>query len=353
MLEDQKGFYLIGYRPDESTFDPKTGGRRFFKLSIKVKRPGLRVRTRNGFYGFVSTETRGGVSHNRVDQLISALTSPFNSNGINLRLTSLFGRDAKAGAFIHSLLHIDGRDITFTKEADGWYKAVLDIIVITFGDNGTIVDQVNKTHTLRVRDSIRERAVENGFTYTLNLPVKKAGAYQLRAALRDSASEHVGSASQFIEIPDIKKNRLMLSGLVISGINRAKAAAASIEPGADETADQTDPQANAVMRRFKRGMALQYDYLIFDARLDKATSRPQLETQVRVFRDGQPIFTGSPKPFNAGNQADLKRLIAGGALQLGTDMTPGEYVLQLIVTDALAKGKHRTATQWIDFEITQ
>ena len=356
VLEDQKGYYLIGYRPDESTFDPKTGSRRFYKLSIKVKRPGLRVRTRSGFYGFANTETRKEVSHNRVEQMIAALTSPFNSNGINLRLTSLFGRDAKAGAFVRSLLHIDGRDITFTKEADGWNKAVLDIIVITFGDNGTIVDQLNKTYTLRVRDDAARRAMENGFTYTINLPIKKAGAYQLRAALRDSTSERVGSASQFIEIPDIKKNRLMLSGLVISGSERAKVAASNnnnIEPGADGVADQADPQANAVLRRFKRGMVLLYDYLIFDARLDKATSRPQLQTQVRLFRDGQPIFTGTPKPFDASNQTDLKRLIAGGALQLGTDMTPGEYVLQIIVTDTLVKGKHRTATQWIDFEITQ
>jgi hypothetical protein len=34
-------------------------------------------------------------------------------------------------------------------------------------------------------------------------------------------------------------------------------------------------------------------------------------------------------------------------------MVPGEYVLQLIVTDALAKEKRRVATQWIDFEIVK
>ena len=30
---------------------------------------------------------------------------------------------------------------------------------------------------------------------------------------------------------------------------------------------------------------------------------------------------------------------------------PGEYVLQVVVTDKLAKEKHRTASQWIDFEV--
>src|SRR5207253_3146470 len=40
ILEDQKGYYLIGYRPDNSTFDPRTGRRTFHKLSLKVTRPG-------------------------------------------------------------------------------------------------------------------------------------------------------------------------------------------------------------------------------------------------------------------------------------------------------------------------
>ncbi|HEX8143055.1 MAG TPA: VWA domain-containing protein [Pyrinomonadaceae bacterium] len=361
VLDDQKGYYLIGYRPEESTFDPRTGGRRFYTLSIKVKRPGLRVRTRNGFYGITTDEARA-IPRTRQDQLVAALTSPFNANGINLRLTSLFGYDQKVGPFVRSLLHIEGRDLTFTKEAGGWNKAVLDVLLITFGDNGTIVDQINKTYTLRMNKEVYESAMQHGFTYRVNLPVKKAGAYQLRAALRDAASERVGSASQFIEIPDIKKDRVMLSGLIISGIgagpnNVASAsdvaanADVAIAQGADSVANPADLQANPEVRRFKRGMALEYDYLIYNARLDKATARPKLETQVRVFRDGQPIFTGKAKPYDVGQQTDFKRLLARGALQLGTDMPPGEYVLQVIVTDTLAQGKYRTATQWMDFQI--
>jgi hypothetical protein len=98
-------------------------------------------------------------------------------------------------------------------------------------------------------------------------------------------------------------------------------------------------------------MHLRYGYLIYNAQLDKAARQPQLQTQIRLFREGQGIFTGKSQPYDANGQTDLKRLTAGGALQLGTDMEPGEYILQVIVTDALAKDKYRVATQWIDFEI--
>ena len=78
-----------------------------------------------------------------------------------------------------------------------------------------------------------------------------------------------------------------------------------------------------------------------------------MQTQMRLYREGQEIFTGRVQPFDATSQADLKRLQTGGAIQLGTNLPPGEYVLQIVVTDPLAKEKYRTAAQWIDFEIVK
>jgi len=45
---DLGGYYLIGFQPDADTFSADD---RFRKMRITVKRPGLRVRTRAGFYG--------------------------------------------------------------------------------------------------------------------------------------------------------------------------------------------------------------------------------------------------------------------------------------------------------------
>ena len=36
---------------------------------------------------------------------------------------------------------------------------------------------------------------------------------------------------------------------------------------------------------------------------------------------------------------------------LGNDLQPGDYALQLIVIDRLAKEDSRVGSQWIDFEI--
>jgi hypothetical protein len=49
----------------------------------------------------------------------------FAVSGIDLRLNALFGSDAKKGAFVRSLLHINAGDLKFTDEKDGSKKAVL------------------------------------------------------------------------------------------------------------------------------------------------------------------------------------------------------------------------------------
>jgi len=201
--------------------------------------------------------------------------------------------------------------------------------------------------------------MKDGFTYNLTVPIKKPGAYQLRTALRDGVSDRVGAASQFIEVPDIKKNRLVISGILLKGttlqnFNKSSSGAPTEISASDDPSDEeTPPGAGVALRHFARGMVMEFGYVIYNAQLNKSTGTPQVQTQVRLFHNGQQVFTGGEKPFDATNQPDLKRVAVGGAMQLGKEMEPGEYVLQIVVTDLLAKEKHRVATQWIDFEIVK
>jgi hypothetical protein len=120
-----------------------------------------------------------------------------------------------------------------------------------------------------------------------------------------------------------------------------------------EGVEEGDAQASPAVRHFHTGLIMQFGYMIFNAQLSKATNQPQLTTQVRLVRDGKVIFTGKEVAFDTSNQIDLKRLTAGGAIQLGSGLGPGEYALQIIVNDALANEKRRTVTQWVDFEIVK
>lgn len=370
VLEDQKGYYLIGYRPDNATFDPKTGRRTFHKLSLKVMRPGkFNVRMRNGFLGFSDDAKAAPVQRTLAQQMIGALTSPFGATGVHLQLTSLFSNDSKAGSIMRSMLHIDARDLTFTTEADGMHKCIFDVLAMTFGDNGVPVDQTGRTYTLQLPEALYKRSQRDGLVYYVTVPIKKSGAYQLRISFRDSSTARIGSASQFIEVPDLKKNHLAISGIVLRGENpgeKAVGAAPSASPAANqpadgansaaqeqESADQKNPEASPAVRHFSRGMLMDYLFVVFNAQVEKTTNKSQLLAQVRLFRDGEPVFIGKENPLSFTGVVDPKRLITAGGIKLGNDLAPGEYVLQVSVKDMLADEKHRSVTQWMDFEIVR
>jgi VWFA-related protein len=357
VLDDQKGYYLIGYRPDESAFRQVGGRVRFNKFEVKLKRPGLSVRTRSGFYGFTEEDAARPVRRTRTDQLVGAITSPFASGDVPLRLTSVFSSEAEKANFVSSLMHIDVSNLKFADDGDGWRKAVLDVFALTFGENGNVVEQINRTENVRARGEGFEQLMRNGLVYMMKVPVKKPGAYQLRVAVRDAQTERIGAASQFVEVPDLKKDRLALSGLVMQGSDAtAEMVSRAADPqqgGGEGQQKESDPMSSAAVRRFRLGTQVDYFFHIYNARTEAPAGRTQLQTQMRLIRDGQVVFTGTPKQFDTGRQTDWKRLQAGGRFLLGTELAPGEYVLQIIVTDALAKEKYRVASQWTDFEVVK
>src|SRR5687768_152076 len=76
IVEDQKGYYLIGFRPAAEVFERDGTRTRFNKFEVRVKRAGLRVRTRAGFYGYAEDgRPRPAATRTRAEQLLSAVTS--------------------------------------------------------------------------------------------------------------------------------------------------------------------------------------------------------------------------------------------------------------------------------------
>jgi VWFA-related protein len=346
-VDDQKGYYLLGYRPSETTFAARKGLAKFTNLKVRVKRSGLTVRTRAGFYNFADSQPSSR-PRTREEQLTAGLISPF-SGDIDVRLTSLFG-NAPTGSFMLSMLHINTAGLTFTLQPDGWQQAIMDVGGLIFDADGQVVEQVNRTQTIRAKGETFERLMKGGLVYSLSVPVKKAGAYQLRIAVRDAASGHIGSANQFIEVPDILKNRVILSGIVVhesdvdSTVMSAARNPATLAAGNKDAS--FEPVGSPALRRFHQNSILEYDYVIYNATLRDGL--PQLHTRISISRGDEHVLDGEEKILDVAGQTDLKRLNAGGRVLLGERLPPGEYVLKIVVTDQVTK---RTATQFINFEI--
>ncbi len=340
ILNDQTGYYVLGYQPSSDSFDAKKV--RYNKLTVKVLRPDVRVRYRSGFFSVRDEDARPPVKTPR-QQIYAALTSPFYSSDIDLRLTSLFAEDAKTGVFMRSLLYINGAGLKFTEQPDGWHQATFDIVAMIFGENGTIVDEVSRTETIKARAETLQEITAKGFVSNITVPIKKPGAYQMRVVLRDSVSGRIGSASQFVEVPNLKKDRLTLSGILLQRLQK---------PGSvsGQKQFQADEQRDFARRRFHLGDNVRFDLSIYNAGSGK-NSQPNLTVQYRIFKHGKEIFAAAEKPLTVSVAPSLENIDSSGVFKLGRSMLPGDYVLQVIVRDLQTTGKRSLATQWADFEI--
>ncbi len=333
---DQNGYYLIGYRPATETFN-----RRFHTIKVRVKRSGLSVRTRSGFFGMTDEEVQP-VQYTARDRIAMALMSPFGASEIEVHLSAIFANLPETGSLIRSLIHFPAAALTFTNDPGGWHKATLNLSCIVFGDNGGVAQQLSETREVRLRADQFDRVISEGLTYQYDVPIKKAGAYQFRVAVRDSDSARIGTAREFVEVPDLKKKQLVISGITVSGyLDSSNTALLAF-----------NQLSNPAIRRFKSGTSLLFGYAIYNASVGKRNAAP-LTTQAKIFRDGKPVYEGPVKPVDFANQKDLERIPIGGGVQLGSALEPGEYLLQILVTDPAAKEKFRTATRWIDFEIVK
>jgi VWFA-related protein len=339
--EDSDGYYLIGYHPDAGTFENPNGQPRFHRIEVQVKKAGLHVRSREGFFG----EPGGGdrpPEHTREAQLNHALQSPFAAASIHPRLTAVFSNLRETGSFIIAWLYFDPKELKWSSEPDGNHEARIDVAAAAYDEDGLALAPVDTTFTLRLNPQQYDESLQKGMVYGMRVPVGKPGPYQVRAALRDAATEGSGSAQQYVEVPDVASGRLALTGIVLREAAAPAGAGLPLGPAPGE-----DVTGGAARRSFQRGAALVYGCEIVNAGTD-AGLHSELEAQTRLFHDGEQVLAGKTTLAAA---SDPRRQTAGGRLTLGRDMAPGEYVLQVIVTDKLANSKFKTATQSVDFEI--
>lgn len=339
-IDDQSGFYLLAYEPDSESFDPAK--LRFNKLVIKVKNKDLKIRYRRGYYGMADPKpsTTQPTAQQRIAE---ALISPFAAEGVPLALYPIYTNDAENGNMIRALVHIDAKSLTFAPDEGGKMKTSFVLAAKTYGDNGVVVDQVANTYNFSLAEDSYRAVMTNGLIYELPVPVKRPGAYQFRVALLDTAKDAVGSASQFVEVPDFAAKQLALSNLVVDSFSAADWA--RVKRGEQIASSGRSPLTDSTLRQFKRGTVLRYGYVVYNGAGD------DVKLQTRLIRDGKVVIETTPEPFSATGRPDPLRVENSGAVTIGSNLTAGNYVLQIVAVRTNSKGKTTSTSRWLDFTV--
>jgi VWFA-related protein len=331
LLQINGAYYLLGFQPEESQWDG-----RFHKLKVVVRgRPDLIVSTRNGYTARSEKKEEPKTSNPKVAEVIEAISSPLVRRDIDLQLTPFYSDNSKHEAVMQTLLHIDASRLNF-KQVEGKYKTDLEIVGFVFDSQGKLVDNFSDAIALNFLPKTYEETLKRGLlsSRTMNL---KSGVYQMRVFVRETDSGLIGTANNYIDIPNLKSDRLALS---------------SIFMGAQSASDKnaTSHTSTLSQRRYQSNSQLDYLFLIYNAKGDNNTA--QLEMSVRIMKGRQLKYSSPFKAVQAlEGSTQPSRIITGGSMLL-QNLAPGDYTFEIIVKDKLEKKQSRAVVhQEIDFTI--
>jgi hypothetical protein len=104
---------------------------------------------------------------------------------------------------LRSWLNVDAHDVTIKETPGEGYFVKLETVCLTSDIDGRIQDERILHYDFKIRKENIPWIQKHGIRFSLLLPVKRPGAYYVRAAVKDIDSGKIGSAYQFVQIPDL------------------------------------------------------------------------------------------------------------------------------------------------------
>ena len=325
VLDETANYYLLAWRPnnEEQTAND------FKKIEVRViGHPEFTVRLPHGFLSATSaaltkptvTAQPAPSAHQEMQQ---ALTSLQPKREVPTSLSVVFLDTPEHGPVLTVSVQIRNETLSH-EEVGGKQVAAVDVVGAAVNDKGKPVETF-QTRLKIDATAPRGTAQNDSVTiYNYRMPITP-GLYQVRVATRDSKSGQVGSAQQWIEIPNLSLRRLSLSSLLLGLQNVKSKESSGSAAGVPQVQFSTD-------HHFARNSRLPFITFIYNAaRGQTGNLPPNVWLQARILRAGHVIKTSPMQQVTVAVQ-DFARIPYGGEISLDS-LPAGEYVLQVTVTD--------------------
>jgi VWFA-related protein len=240
IVAENSSYYMFGYY---STNERRDG--RFRKIEVRVKRPGLRVRNRNGYFEARGRRPNPTPSTKVSPALAEAIGSPLPVNGVPIKVFAAPYKGTAPNAAVAVVAEVDVNNFEFV-EKDGTFSETLELVNSATDSKGKVFPGERQLVNLNLKPDTLARAKSRGFRL-VNQVTLPPGRYQLRIAA-STRGGRTGSVLYDLEIPDFSKEKFAMSGVALT--SRAAAEAPTVKPK-DPLADYL-PGPLTTMRDFSR-----------------------------------------------------------------------------------------------------
>lgn len=318
IVRDNSTYYVLGFN---SAYEKRDA--HWVNVSVRVKRPGLIVRSLDGY---VAPRGRRKTEPERRNVLLAAVwdavASPLATSGVPMRVFAAAYRGPDKNATVAVALEIAGVRLDLV-ERDGAYRGELEVVLAVTDARKKRWPLIRHRLALALKPETYARVSRSGLRFVCELALPK-GRYQVRVSA--GGASRAGSVVYDLTVPDFADD-LEISGVSVSSAQTNEALTVSPHPRLRVAL----PAPPTTAREFTRD-----DNLMLFAEVYENRHRPHTVTFTSELRDASGMLvatsSGQRKKTDASKKASLYRFTPSLVLD---DLPPGRYVLHLEARSSL------------------
>jgi len=315
---DMSAYYLLGYSSTNSTRDG-----RFRRIEVRVKRAGMRVEARAGYYAdrdFTHTSRT-----DRESQLDEQMFAAVSATDLPVLATGGWFRLAPDRYYVPVAVTVPGSAVPVANDKD---PVTLDVLGMVRDERNFPVGRFRET--LKVPPGTEKTLAGKQVLYQSGVTLPP-GRFSVKVVVRENTTGRMGSYEAPIVVPELKQAPMKVSSVVLSTQLQAVAAKTKTDNPLVRDGVQLLPNLTHVVGRDQK---LFFYYEVYDPG-QAAGSGPQLRTSLAFYRGKVKVFETPVVERTAVDAPDRHAALFQFEVP-ASSFKPGLYTCQINIIDTVA-----------------
>ena len=263
--------------------------------------------------------------------LEAIVTTKLSFNLLPFRFRTDFVRVTEDSVLTPITVLLQNKDLAF-QEQQGIHRAVVHVYGKVTGITGRVAPGgvFEDTISQDIPDALFKQQLEGGSIHQKIVPLRP-GLYKLDLVLKDINSGNVGTVSQRLQVPRFPDEKLQLSSLILADLVEnlppSQIGSGSFILGSNKVRPNVNDD-------FRHDHPMNLWFQVYNLKVDEASRKPSATVETLITKNGKEVKKEVEQASELSNAAAQMTLSKSIPLN---DFEPGEYSVQVKVTDNLTK----------------
>jgi GWxTD domain-containing protein len=263
--------------------------------------------------------------------LEAVITTRLSYNVLPFNYRTDFVRVTEDTVFTPVTIALQNKDMAF-QEQDGVHTATGHVLIKVTAVNGRVAAVAEDNVSIAIPDSLFKQSLDGARVYQKILSLRP-GLYKIDMVVKDMNSGNVGVVNTRLQVPRFPDEKLQLSSLItadlVENLPPSQVGSGPFVIGANKVRPSV---AGEFVR--SRDKQLNLWFQVYNLKLDEVTKKPSATVEMVFTKNNQEVKKIVEQSTELSNAAAQMTIIKSLPV---TDFEPGQYSVQVKVTDNLTK----------------